>query len=332
MSLFNKTKNFSNFHTTLYLVEPIITLVLSNLPKYIFSFGIVGNVISLFIFSRPCLNRKTNSGKLYAFLCGISLILIVYNMAGRKLDKTFAFKLCLPFDTQVFINIILLQYWSWIQVLITFDRFVGVFYPVKGVRIMAKKWVLCSIIFGMLLFIIGVNSTYYVTSSTYMVGNETRSVYNMMSDEVKIFIEMIKILIHFIIPFFLLINLDVMVVVRLRKLKTGFVPRQSTSSSKSLRFSRNTILIDFIYLIFNFPPIIFNVLSIRTLIYKHIDFSDIFLYFNLIPMFNTIFPYIYPSILFIVFITFNRIFRSEFISVFCLDKCFILIKNSCTFS
>ena len=153
--------------------ETYIFMVLYSLPKYIMSFGIVGNLISLYIFSRPILNRKTNSGKLYAFLCGLSLIMIVYEMTARKLDSTFEFKLDLPLNTQNFIDIILLQYWSWIQLLITFDRFIGVFSPVKGVRIIGKKWVLYSIIFGMFIVIVGVNSPNYITCSTFKVGNKT---------------------------------------------------------------------------------------------------------------------------------------------------------------
>ena len=325
MNRFNKTGNFTHFPIPIRLVEPVVLLVLNNLPKYIFTFGIVGNVISLLIFSRPCLNRKTNSGKLYSFLCGLSLIMIVYEMSCRNLSSFLFFKINLFRNTEQFISIVLLQYWSWIQVMITFDRFIGVFSPVKGVRILDKKWVLYSIIFGILIFIIGVNSPNYIRSSTYMVGNETRIANDMMSDEIQILINIIEILMQFIIPYFIMVNLDVMVIVRLRKLKTGLGERQSTSNCKSLRFSRNTILIDFIYLIFNFPPIISNALSIHILISKHIDISNVFLYIKLIPMFNTIFPYIYPSILFLVFITFNRIFRSEFFAI--AINCFNAIKT-----
>ena len=79
MNRSNKTGNFSNFQYNMSVYEHVI-LVLYNSPKYVMSMGIVGNVISLFIFTRPCLNSKTNIGKLYTFLCGLSLIMIVYNM------------------------------------------------------------------------------------------------------------------------------------------------------------------------------------------------------------------------------------------------------------
>ena len=324
MSLFNKTENFSIFPTRLVYYEPVINFLLANLPKYVMSMGIVGNLISLLVFSRPCLNQKTNSGRLYTILCCLSLILIVYNMAGRKLDSTFEFKIRLSLDTHVFINIILLQYWSWIQLLITFDRFIGVFYPVKGVRIIGKKCVLYSIIFGMLVFIIAINSPFYITCSTYIVGNETYRGTGIQCDEVVILTEIVKILMEFVIPYLFMVIVDLMVIIRLRKSKTGLGERQPASrNSKSLRFSRNTVLIDFIYLIFNFPPIIFNLYSIFLFINPDVNFFDTFIY--VIPMFNNIFPYIYPSILFLVFVTFNRIFRSEFLST--VINCFNSIKN-----
>ena len=104
----NQTEKFSVVN------KPVVTLILSTLLEYIMLFGIVGNVISLFIFSRPCLNRKTNSGKLYAFLCLLSLIIIVYEMSDRKLESFFSFKIRMHLKTEKVINTIILQYWSWI--------------------------------------------------------------------------------------------------------------------------------------------------------------------------------------------------------------------------
>ena len=326
MSLFNKTENFS-ISIKVFTNEADFYSVLSKIPKYIMSFGIVGNLISLFVFSRPCLNQKTKSGRIYALLCCLSLIIIVYNLAGRKLDSFFEFKITLPRNTQYFIDMILLQFWSWIQVLITFDRFISVYYPIKGVRMMSKKWLLYSIIIGMFIFIIGVNSPNYIRCSTYMVGNVTYKANDMMCDDVVVLTYIVKILMQFVIPYFLMVILDVMVIIRLRKSKNRLASaKRSTRISRSLRFSRNTILIDFIYLFFNFPPVIYNVYSILLFIYPEISFSNSF--FNILPMFVDIFPYVYPSILFLVFVTFNRIFRSELFSLFRLDKCFKIITNS----
>ena len=49
------------------------------------------------------------------------------------------------------------------------------------------------------------------------------------------------------------------------------------------------------------------------------------LYINMFAMSIIIFPYIYLSLQFLVFIIFNRIFRCEFIAI--AIKCFKTIKN-----
>ena len=327
MNLFNSTGNFSNFPFLTFSTDaPIIFLVFSNLPKYIMSFGIVGNVISIFIFYRPCFDRKTNSAKLYAFLCCLSLILIVFNMATRNMDNFFQLKFYLPLYSQYFIDITLLQYWSWIQVLITFDRFIGVFYPIKGVRIMGKNWVLYSIIFGMLVFIIGINSPYFIRCSFYMVGNMTFTANGMICDDVALLTGIVRNLMQFIIPYLLMVTIDLKVIVRFMRLKKVVVvgERQSNLYSKSLIFSRKTILIDFIYLIFYLPLAIFNAFSLYLSIHR--TKMNIFLLYAYMSQILDIFPYIYPSLLFLVFVCFNRIFRSEFIVI--AIKCFNEIKNN----
>ena len=167
--------------------------------------GIIGNLISLLIFTRPCLNSKTNTGKLYALLCVINLVAYVYVMIVRDPNSVILYKVQWPFETEYFIEIILLQVMAWIKVLISFDRFVSVIYPVKGLRIMLKKWVLYSIVFGMLIFILAVNSPYFIRVYTYTVGNETFTAnIGLMSEEIIITTQAINALMQFFIPFLIM--------------------------------------------------------------------------------------------------------------------------------
>ena len=116
-----------------------------------------------------------------------------------------------------------------------------------------------------------------------------------------------------------MIILDLIVIIRLR----SQIGETQSNISKSLRFSRNTILIDFIFLIFNLPPITFNVYYIIISSLPQINLFNLYIY--MFAMFITIFPYIYLSLQFLVFITFNRIFRYEFIAI--SIRCFNTIKN-----
>ena len=40
--------------------------------------SVVGNIISLFIYTRPNLNKKTNTGFLYGWLCILNILTVVY--------------------------------------------------------------------------------------------------------------------------------------------------------------------------------------------------------------------------------------------------------------
>ena len=295
--------------------------ILKYLMTTIISIGIIGNLISLLIFTRPFFNCKTNTGKLYTLLCVINLVAFVYVMIVRDPDSIILYNVHWPFESEHFIEIILLQFMAWIKVLIAFDRFVAVVFPVKGYRIMSKKWVLYSIIIGMLIFIFGVNSPYFIRVYTFTAGNETFSTdVGLMSDEIVITTETVNVLMQFFIPFLIMLSLDIKVIFRLRK----SIKRINANNNKSSKFTRKTIIIDIIYLVFNFPPTIFNIYYVLIIIFHGMPMLPL-VYFNIFTPLFTNFPYIYSSFLFVLFLISNTIFRAEFILI--LEKCFYIIKN-----
>ena len=55
--------------------------------------GLIGNLAAIFIFTRPKLNRNTNTGFLYTILCIFNIIKIVYQaIRHSKLNYTFMVK------------------------------------------------------------------------------------------------------------------------------------------------------------------------------------------------------------------------------------------------
>ena len=144
--------------------------VLANIKFYslilMLSIGLIGNVMSLLIFTRPCLNNKTNTGKFYTLLCAINILNILYDVLINNSDVFFqGYVFQLPLDSQFFISTVLLQISSWTQVLITFDRFIAVVYPIKYTQIISKKWLLYSIILVIFIVIVGLNSPYFIRIS-----------------------------------------------------------------------------------------------------------------------------------------------------------------------
>ena len=122
--------------------------------------GILGNLMSILIFTRRALNQRTNTGILYTILCLINIIRIVFQTVFKQWYSFIDITIRLHFESEIYIENVILQLLSWIQTLISFDRFIAVFSPIKGVRIMTKKLVLYLIILGLFIFILSVNSPF----------------------------------------------------------------------------------------------------------------------------------------------------------------------------
>jgi hypothetical protein len=299
----------------------------------IFPLGIIGNVISLFIFTRPSLNCKTNTGLLYTLLCLLNLLNLVYELAGKIFDMFNVYNIELPENGEYFIEIILLQAASCCQALITFDRFVAVFYPIKGAQIMNRKWVLSSVILGLFAFILCVNSPFFIRCPETFTEYNMTFTFDEMCQASSLIEEIVNLLLQFFIPYLLMVTLDTLVIVRLRKLKShlgGNSPQHSNSqqTSKSSRFTRNTVLIDLIYLIFNSPTTILTIYyTIYKLQYPQAEHKNYEMLFHIVQLI----PYIYFSIFFVLFVSFNRFFRAEIFSMIRMGisgRCLNTINNS----
>ena len=286
--------------------------------------GIIGNLVSIFIFTRPRLNRKTNTGFFYTILCIFNLIKILYQAIFKRWDNYLEYNIKLHFYCEFLIENLISQILSWIQVLTVFDRFIVVFSPIKGVRTMAKKWVLYSIMFGLLALIFCANSPYFIRHSisiTYDFSNDTYYETGIMSAQLTIINAILRLLMEVYIPYFIIVALDILVVVRLRRSKTNFVnsnARKQTGHNRASRFTINTILIDFIYLIVYFPFTLCKSFVIINL-YNPSMFNTSFIFVFITRLFDLL-PFIYSSFILVIFISFNRNFRSEFFSIGLLVK------------
>ena len=100
--------------------------------------GILNNFISLLIFIRPNLNKKTNTGFLYSWLCILNIVTMVFYCTLFRGNTVFNLTISAPCGLIIFFQRILLNMISWLQVYICLDRFVAVYYPTK-IAFMSKK-------------------------------------------------------------------------------------------------------------------------------------------------------------------------------------------------
>ena len=290
--------------------------------------GIPGNIISILIFIKPCLNTNTNTGLLYIFLCVLNLIFILFKVLVKSPKIIFNYNIQLPLNSIYFIEAILLQLLPWSQVLITFDRFIAVVFPIKGVRIMSKRWVLYTIILGMFAVIIGINSLSFVRESLNRSNVDKDKTKSIILKRLYVYIEIIKVSMQLFIPYSIMVILDSIAIIRLRKVKASLSERQSSqlnTVNKSSRFTRKTILIDLIFLIFNLPSAILDIYYIYFITNSRDQMLSQLLFF-IFGIFLVL-SYVYSSFLFLIFIIFNKIFRAEFIDTINQQRLFIFIKQ-----
>ena len=174
-------------------------------------------------------------------------------------------------------------------------------------------------ILGMFFIIVSFNSFFLIRQSIFI------------SNRILLCMQIIKDLTNVFIPYLIMTILNFIVIMRLRKQRHKSNVSQSqhiqaNRTNKSWRFTRNTILIDLIYLIFNFTSTIYEIHS-SYLNINNMPVDQFPTSFSLFFRMFSLLPYIYSSCLFILFISFNKIFRGEFTALINQQRFFVFVKN-----
>ena len=127
----------------------------------------------------------------------------------------------------------------------------------------------------------------------------------------------ISYLVKLVIPYLIMVTLNIKVILRLRQSKKRFSSSRQTnqanlSTDKGTRFTITTILFDLIFLIFNFPDTVVNsyAMFLYFLFDKKMNLGPVF---KICDDFALLLSFSYSAVLIIMFIIFNRIFRKELV-------------------
>lgn len=187
------------------------------------------------------------------------------------------------------------------------------------------KVVLFSIILATLALIFAINSIYFIENKTETVNNTTKINMSRSSNCLVLRVELVNraidYCIQFFIPYLVMVTLNIMVILRLRqsRKRAGLnISSRSTNqannsaSNKGTRFTITTILIDVIFLVFNLPQILIN-------LYYLIKIQNSFITGRIFPFIVdciNLLSFSYSAVLVLMFLIFNRIFRTEFCYLF----------------
>ena len=100
--------------------------------------GILGNLISIVVYSRPNLNKKTNTGFLFTVLCLSNLCVTLYFAFVFKSSNLFGYSISFPCGVSIYLYRSVWCFVPWMQAVACFDRFVVVVFPLKR-RLLTKK-------------------------------------------------------------------------------------------------------------------------------------------------------------------------------------------------
>lgn len=305
----------------------------------IIPFGFITNILSVFIYTRPSINKETNTSFLYMCLSIVNIIsLLNYTFIVRS-RNVFGYTVQMTCGIADFLRRNIFNSTSWIQPIISLDRFLFVFYPIKSKQLGKKKYILLLmslvLVFIMITNITNLMSYPVIKTTLNKITNETVMTKSCeQTKPVSLATDFIAILMRLYIPLFIMISLNSLVIKRLydskKKVKhsSGRANananlsknvNQNAFSNKDYKFVASTLIMDFIFWIFYAPVsinITLNIVNTFTGIFRDPRSSANYrLYSNL----SQLFAFTYHSTCIFLFIAFNSYYKKEFYSFFKID-------------
>ena len=247
-----------------------LTKLNSDVNKYFLiaaaSIGIPCNLVSIFIFAH-LIKHKTNMGYLYTIQCLVDLFLFFVSLFLVRSNFINLYPISLdtindPMCKFIkFIRRYPLHLSSWMPVLITFDRFIFIFYG-HGSRFkfMKKKLnitVIVLLMFTMLAIVNVPNLFYYLPDRViYPNGSLGPSTSCTAAFGIVLSTDIISTFIRTYIPLALMVFLNTLMIYKVfKKTRTAF--NQTSLSRREHQFTVSTMAFDVYFFLLNFPFSVF---------------------------------------------------------------------------
>jgi hypothetical protein len=292
---------------------------------YLISFGLLSNIISFIIYRRKIF-RKQSIGT-YLSWVSISNLIAILTLLKNLFNNFEWTKSNLYCKFYVYLHYINLQYCSWILVINSFDHLFSVTMAFKyKIKILQKKNSQIFILLGVLASLLLINIP-LLLNSFYNKKINGCDIYANLA----YLIDILDMLVATMIPFMLMIFSTSVILAKLFKWKqTTRFPNDTRRSLRKTSFARTVIGINLLFLVCNLP------ISIVLIIinYNNAAESDVDEFYGAkLDLLYTIFHmlmYSHNASPLIVNLLCNKIFRKEFLILFCVYKDRNLSKNKIT--
>ena len=311
--------------------SPLINLMNSYYTLVAVPIGFFTNILSIVVFMRPNL-LKTSMGY-FNLLMSISNLLSLFFFFFIQ-QSSIVFHIDLSIQTDVgcklfmFTRRVMRELTPIIETIMTFERFITIYYPKKFTFFQNKMFILKLICFVLFVYaIISFENLLYelqiTEKSSYQVVNETTVWTNTTSKSctgsllVTVSSDLISATLRAVIPFAFMLVFNVLMARKVMRRKSIVMKNQSIR--KERQFTRIVLSLNMVFLVMNFPEVIGYGLRNGLLVFNkpsNLTLQIVNLYWAIAYIISTS-HYIVSIVTNLVF---NRIFRFELLKFLFLGK------------
>jgi hypothetical protein len=297
--------------------------------------GILLNMFSIYIFSRPNLNKNANMGFFYLNLSIYNTLVLIYYFF--IMDSKLVFGVNLTTKSNVsckiitFIRRCIREIPTWIEALITFDRYLAICHSNKYKFMKSKKNIFIIITIIILsLGLISVSNFYYfilIDSNNIngtMITNEKQQQVCQSTKFNQFFSDIISVLFRTFIPGILMSIFSLKLINKVKQVKL----KSNSYNEKDRTFNNTILFMNLIFFILNLPVSIMyiiknvydNNLSNQQSSSSSSSSIEIRAYISIFYLFSYHIANLHYSTMFFQFLLFNKLFKIEFFSIFKLNS------------
>lgn len=268
----------------------------------------------LVLFLKPSL-QKTKNQMVYLLKCQyiIDTIVVINIIFNYQSSALFSYSLLTisDFTCRFFYvwNRFLIHMSSWIQVIISTDRFLSVYLARKRTRQTKYKTFYTILTVAIALLIIDAINTFHYLDQNQCTGSVL----------VQISTDILSVLLRTIIPIVIMAAIDVVLVNHIKTIRRRLFTIRSGHNRSEHHFTISVVLVNFAFFFFNFPLSVSLIL--QNVFANSNSLSPIqFAQFNFYSSLASIFAFFFQTLEFFINFSLNRLFRKEILDTLGLVK------------
>ena len=298
--------------------------------------GIILNLFSIYVFSRPNLN-KTTMGFFYMNLSGWTAAVLIYFFFVQNSAKTMKYDISKHTSfgcaLYMFIRRVIREVPPWIEVLITFDRYIAVCHPTK-LKFLKNKLVLLGLIFATIA-VLGIISyqnfnytlIYSYKNTSVFDPSINSSIYKNVVASVsctqdvygRFYADIVSAILRAVAPAIVLMIFSYLLVKKVLDSKKSLQKDSSKVDKSSAQFTRSVLNMNIIFWVLNVPESIVyfikNFYNISNSPNPYVEGIILNSY-----TFSYVIANLYYNLKFFSYLFFNKLFFKEILIILKLDK------------